>query len=98
MNTMQWSRHELADLRQRLVVELERPEAGVTVADIDAAVERTLYRRRRAQAALARWHVGTYGRCCQCEMDIDRERLEHDPSTPFCADCEADLGLRRRVA
>lgn len=98
MSTTQWSHNELADLRQRLLAELERLETGVTVTDIDAAVGRTLYRRSRAQAALARWDAGIYSQCCQCEIDIDRERLQQDPSTPFCADCEAGIGLRRRAA
>lgn len=97
MNTTPWKRHDLTALRQHLIEELERLETGVAVADIDAAVERTLHRRRRAQAALARCDAGTFGLCCHCELDIELERLQLDPSTPFCADCEVEIGTRRRV-
>lgn len=47
-------------------------------------------RRMQLQAALKRLESGNYGICCQCGDDIALPRLEADPGTPFCANCQAE--------
>lgn len=50
-----------------------------------------LYRMKqeelRLQAAINRFHDGTYGFCCKCGEQIDQHRLDVDLATPFCNDC-----------
>lgn len=57
-----------------------------------AAGQRALLLRRKAQleAAINRMENGTFGVCCQCGYDIALPRLQADPGTPFCADCQAE--------
>lgn len=98
MTTTAWSRREMADMRQSLLAELGRLESVGTASEIDAAVERTLYRRSRALMALARWDCGTYGRCCRCDLAIERVLLQQDPAAPLCRDCQAAVDPWRRAA
>ena len=51
--------------------------------------------RRKVEAALDRIGVGTYGRCCACDISVTLDRLRSDPATPFCAECYEDVRLRR---
>lgn len=50
-----------------------------------------LYRMKqeelKIQAAINRFHAGTYGICCKCEESIDKHRLDFDLAAPFCTDC-----------
>lgn len=57
-----------------------------------AVSQRALLLRRKTQleAAIHRMENGTFGYCCQCGADIAIKRLESDPGTPFCADCQAE--------
>lgn len=41
----------------------------------------------RIDAALNRIESGTYGYCAACDEEIEKKRLEMDPSTPVCVDC-----------
>lgn len=91
-------RREVEDIRTWLHQELKHLEMQMPVSGSDAAVERALFRRRRAQAALLRMDEGTYGRCCQCGQDVEDEVLRTDPAAPFCADCQAEIDDRRRAA
>jgi RNA polymerase-binding transcription factor DksA len=43
----------------------------------------------QVSTALARIDRGTYGRCQECGRDIDRERLNALPYTPYCVACAA---------
>ncbi len=43
--------------------------------------------QRKLQAAIARFHDGSYGICCRCGEDIDPQRIKADPAAPFCSDC-----------
>ena len=63
-HTIAWERQQLA----ALIV-----EAGVTLADIDAADRRL--------------DDGLYGTCTGCGLDIAAERLDALPATPTCLDC-----------
>jgi RNA polymerase-binding transcription factor DksA len=42
---------------------------------------------RRIEAALARSETGDYGICATCGQDIEPERLDVLPDTPFCRSC-----------
>jgi DnaK suppressor protein len=39
------------------------------------------------KAALNRIAAGSYGLCCQCDVEMGTERLRGDPAAVFCADC-----------
>ena len=41
----------------------------------------------RSDAALKRIEDGAYGYCASCGEEIEKKRLEMDPSTPVCVDC-----------
>ena len=56
----------------------------------EALLERQIVRRRKIEAALARFESGSYGLCCACEDEIEAERLEADAASVFCNDCTAD--------
>ena len=43
--------------------------------------------RCRLKAALDRIESGTLGLCCQCESEMEPERLEADPAVVFCTEC-----------
>jgi DnaK suppressor protein len=86
------------------VVELDQSGTG-RISRIDAMQqqamaatqrERLLVRQRRIQAALQRLDGGGFGRCCQCELPLDVERLVADPAAPFCAECQQEIEERRR--
>lgn len=49
-----------------------------------------LRRKTRLEAAIHRMENGTFGLCCQCGDNIAAPRLEADPGTPFCANCQAE--------
>lgn len=43
-------------------------------------------------AALARLDDGTYGKCVNCDVAINTERLEALPAAPRCLNCQARQG------
>jgi RNA polymerase-binding transcription factor DksA len=92
------NRHEVEDIHTWLIQERDHLEAQVPVSGIDAAVERMLFRRQRAQAALGRLDAGTYGACCQCGQEVEVEVLRLDPAAPLCADCQSEFAGRRIAA
>lgn len=47
--------------------------------------------KRRLEAARIRIGEGSFGVCCRCDEPIPRDRLEADPGTPFCAECQAEI-------
>ncbi|MFA6041807.1 MAG: molecular chaperone DnaK [Methylotenera sp.] len=44
----------------------------------------------KLQAAVNRFHDGTYGICCKCGDLIDQHRLNVDLATPFCSACASN--------
>lgn len=82
-------------------IDVERPGIGYAVGRIsfiDAYQqhEMDLNTRRRSAAqlasvhgALARIEKGNYGICERCGQEINPERLEYLPETPFCTGCNA---------
>lgn len=41
----------------------------------------------RIEAALKRIENGAYGYCVSCDDEVEKKRLEMDPSTPVCVGC-----------
>jgi DnaK suppressor protein len=79
-------------LDQSSVGRLSRMDAMQQQAMARGMQERLATRQRKLEAALARIDAGTFGRCCQCDAEIDPERLEGDPAAVFCVDCMTELG------
>jgi DnaK suppressor protein len=82
-------------------VELDQSSIG-RVSRIDAIQQQAMaidfrnrlqQRQRRLQAALNRVGAGDFGLCCECQDELEGERLEADPATVFCTAC-----LTRREA
>lgn len=47
------------------------------------------------KAALDRITAGSYGMCCQCDVEMDVARLSGDPAAVFCAECSAERELHK---
>ncbi len=77
-------------LDQSSVGRLSRMDALQQQAMAHGILSRLDLRRRKLQAALARLEAGDFGLCCQCGVELEPERLHHDPSVVFCADCMAE--------
>jgi DnaK suppressor protein len=45
-------------------------------------------RAQRIEEALARMKTGDFGRCLDCDVEIERERLEAVPWALRCAECQ----------
>jgi len=45
-------------------------------------------RLRRIQSALHKLEYGEYGMCETCGAELDEDRLEAAPESPFCFSCE----------
>lgn len=44
-------------------------------------------RKRKLEAALDRIASDRFGVCCECQDELETDRLEADPATVFCAAC-----------
>lgn len=44
-------------------------------------------RKRKLEAALDRIAAGSFGICCECQDELEADRLEADPATVFCTEC-----------
>lgn len=60
-----------------------------------AAVQRLTNQSRRVAAALDRIAQSNYGICCECGEEVESDRLEADPPTPFCGECQVDLDAQK---
>lgn len=76
-------------------VELDQPSIG-RVSRIDAIQQQAMaigfqkrlqLRKQKLQAALDRITAGRYGICCECQLELEPERLNADPATVFCTEC-----------
>ena len=76
-------------LDQSSVGRLSRMDAMQQQAMASSQLAALQRRRTQLHAALKRLEGGTFGICCQCGEEIALLRLEGDPGTPFCADCQA---------
>lgn len=77
-------------LDQSSVGRLSRMDAMQQQAMAQDILSRLDLRRRKLQAALVRFESGGFGHCCQCDAELELERLRHDPAVVFCADCMAE--------
>jgi DnaK suppressor protein len=78
-------------LDQSSVGRLSRMDALQQQAMAAGWKETLLREQRRLEAARVRLDEGSFGACCRCGEAIPRERLEADPGTPFCADCQTEI-------
>lgn len=85
-------------------VELDQAAQG-RLSRMDAIAQQEMARAGRAHlgveleridAALLRAAQGRYGLCCRCGQPIPVERLQADPSVPFCIDCLDEIACERR--
>jgi DnaK suppressor protein len=81
-------------LDQSSVGRLSRMDAMQQQAMAHGLSERMQSNKRGILAALQRLDVGTYGLCCQCEEEIESNRLTQHPAAVFCLGCmqERDTG------
>ena len=77
-------------LDQSSVGRLSRMDALQQQAMAIESQERLRIRTRRIEAALDRVRTGTFGKCCQCGLAVEPERLQLDPTTVFCGDCQEE--------
>lgn len=59
------------------------------LADLDiAAVDRDVGELREVESARARMRDGSYGACADCGRDIGHARLDANPTSARCVDCQ----------
>lgn len=87
---------ETVKLDQTSVGRLSRMDALQQQAMSSGMRERILFRLRRVRAAVDRIEGNAYGRCCECDVALSLQRLRADAASPFCADCQEEIDLRRR--
>ena len=80
-------------LDQSSVGRLSRMDAMQQQAMAADMRSRLASQKLKLQSALDRVAAGTYGLCCQCEAEIDTDRLDSDPAAVFCSDCSAEREL-----
>lgn len=81
-------------LDQSSVGRLSRTDAIQQQAVAQGMRERLLLRKRALTAALARIDAATYGQCCQCDGDIEPERLNGDTAVVFCFECMVERAAK----
>ena len=74
-------------LDQQSVGRLSRMDAMQRQAMAQATERRRSDERRRIKAALDRLVEGEYGYCMDCGEDIEKGRLDADPTVPLCLSC-----------
>ena len=75
------------ELDQSRVGRLSRMEAIQAQAVALENRRRRLLKLQQIKAALQRIESGDFGICSRCEEDIDKRRLDFDPTTPMCITC-----------
>ena len=78
------------ELDQSCVGRVSRIDALQQQALAQRLRERLTIRKRKVEAALARFDSGTYGLCCACHSDLEPERLNADPAVVFCQECATE--------
>lgn len=78
------------ELDQTSVGRLSRMDALQQQAMAQERQQRLRQRQRQLLAAQDRVAQGAYGRCCECDEDIDPARLRQDPAVVFCMACQGE--------
>jgi DnaK suppressor protein len=73
---------------QRTSDELEEVQQASELALALCNLDREFHQLRSTRAAIKRIHEGSYGKCCQCDEDIQLKRLAAVPWTLFCLQCQ----------
>lgn len=63
----------------------------VPVKSTSETKEDFLRRRMRIEGALIRIEKNLFGRCCECEEELEKDFLLIDPAAPFCSYCQEEL-------
>lgn len=72
------------------VRDLEAESFADLMVDVNLAeIDRDLDELRLIDSAMARMSDGTYGRCEDCELPIEIERLSATPFASRCFDCQS---------
>ena len=74
-------------LDQQSVGRLSRMDAMQRQAMAQATQRRRNARAQRVKAALQRMEDGEFGFCQDCGDDIEKARLDLDPTVPTCVSC-----------
>ncbi|WP_040604212.1 TraR/DksA C4-type zinc finger protein [Sagittula stellata] len=77
----------VVELDQQSVGRLSRQDALLNQSMAKATQARRNTYRRALQAALRRIEEGEFGYCADCGEDIDRARLELEPTVLRCMSC-----------
>ncbi len=85
------------ELDQTSVGRLSRMDAMQQQAMAQERQQRLRLRQRQLLAAQDRVAQGVYGRCCECDEDIDMHRLEQDPAVVFCMACQMERNDPNRL-
>jgi DnaK suppressor protein len=78
------------ELDQSSIGRVSRIDALQQQALAQGLLKRLVIRKRKIEAALARFDSGTFGLCCACQGDVEPERLKADPAAVFCQECAAE--------
>lgn len=78
------------ELDQTSVGRLSRMDAMQQQAMAQERQQRLRQRQRQLLAAQDRLAKGAFGRCCECDEDIDPARLQQDPAVVFCMACQIE--------
>lgn len=75
------------ELDQTRIGRLSRMDAMQSQAMAKESKRRRDIQLQRIEASFKRLENGVYGICVNCEDEIDRGRLEFDPTTFLCIEC-----------
>ena len=78
---------QVVELDQARIGRLSRMDAMQAQAMSQASGRRREMMLQRITAALERLENDEYGGCRSCEEDINRKRLEFDPTAVLCIEC-----------
>ena len=91
MNQRSRTSTQPVNLDQSSVGRLSRMDAMQSQAMALESKRRREIQLKRISTALERIEEGEYGYCATCEEEIDRRRLEVDPTNPFCVSCASKM-------
>ena len=91
MNQRSRTSTQPVNLDQSSVGRLSRMDAMQSQAMALESKRRREIQLKRISTALERIEEGEYGYCATCEEEINRRRLEVDPTNPFCVSCASKM-------